>query len=113
MTNTTPKPDSLTERTLLSSRSRSQLPTPRSLTNSCGTIPSTPLSSTEYAIELALSAIAVQNEPIDMPVAITTPNVSLAMSRFHNRLYAVRKQTDAEAAKLHQRLRTRSRSNRI
>jgi hypothetical protein len=54
---------------------------------------------TEYAIELALSAIAVQNEPIDMPVAITTPNVSLAMSRFHNRLYAVRKQTDAEAAK--------------
>ena len=29
----------------MSSRSRSQLPTPRSLTNSCGTIPSTPLIS--------------------------------------------------------------------
>jgi len=54
---------------------------------------------TEYAIELALSAIAVQNAPIEMPVAMTTPNVSRAMSRFHNRLYAVRKETDAEAAK--------------
>src|SRR2546430_6155791 len=53
---------------------------------------------TEYAIELALSAIAVQNAPIEMPVAMTTPNVSRAMSRFHNRLYAVRKASDAEAA---------------
>jgi hypothetical protein len=54
---------------------------------------------TEYAIELALDAIAAQNEPIDMPVAITTPSVSRAMSRFYNCLHAVRKETDAEAAK--------------
>jgi len=54
---------------------------------------------TEYAIELALDAIAAQNEPIDMPVAITTPSVSRAMSRFHSCLHAVRKETDAEAAK--------------
>ena len=67
----------------MSSRSRSQLPTPRSLTNSCGTIPSTPLSSPSMPLNWHLSAIAVQNEPIDMPVAIITPNVSLA-SRFHN-----------------------------
>jgi hypothetical protein len=53
---------------------------------------------TEYAIELALSAIAEQNAPIEMPVAMTTPNVSRAMSRFHNRLSAVRKAIDAEAA---------------
>jgi hypothetical protein len=53
---------------------------------------------TEYAIELALSAIAEQNAPIEMPVAMTTPNVSRAMSRFHNRLSAVRKAMDAEAA---------------
>ena len=53
---------------------------------------------TEYAIELALDAIAVQNEPVDLPVATTTPSVSQAMSRFHTRLYAVRKATDAEAA---------------
>jgi hypothetical protein len=53
---------------------------------------------TEYAIELALDAIAAHNEPMDMPVATTTPSVSRAMSRFHNRLYAVRKGTDAEAA---------------
>jgi hypothetical protein len=54
---------------------------------------------TEYAIELALSVIAKQNAPIEMPVATTTPDVSRAMSRFHNRLYAVRKETDAEVAK--------------
>jgi hypothetical protein len=53
---------------------------------------------TEYAIELALDAIAAHNAPIDMPVAITTPSVSRAMSRFHNRLSAVRKAIDAEAA---------------
>jgi hypothetical protein len=53
---------------------------------------------TEYAIELALSAIAVQNEPMDLPVATSTPSVSRAMSRFHNRLYTVRKATDAKAA---------------
>jgi hypothetical protein len=54
---------------------------------------------TEYAIELALDAIAAHHEPIDMPVALTTSSVSRAMSRFHNRLYAVRKEIDAEAAK--------------
>jgi hypothetical protein len=53
---------------------------------------------TEYAIELALEAIAVQNEPVDLPLATTTPSVSRAMSRFHNRLHAVQKATDAEAA---------------
>jgi hypothetical protein len=53
---------------------------------------------TEYAIELALDAIAVQSEPVDLPVATTTPSVSRAMSRFHTRLHAVRKATDAEAA---------------
>jgi hypothetical protein len=51
---------------------------------------------TEYAIELALDAIAAHNEPIEVPVAITPPSVSRAMSRFHNRLYAVRKETDAK-----------------
>jgi hypothetical protein len=55
---------------------------------------------TEYAIALALNAIAAQNEPVDKPSAVTTPSVSRAMSRFHNRLYAVRKETDAEAAKV-------------
>ena len=54
---------------------------------------------TEYAIELALDAIAARNEPVDKPSAVTTPSVSRAMSRFHNRLHAVRKETDAEAAK--------------
>jgi hypothetical protein len=54
---------------------------------------------TEYAIELALDAIAARNEPVDKPSAVTTPSVSRAMSRFHNRLYAVRKETDTEAAK--------------
>jgi hypothetical protein len=53
---------------------------------------------TAYAIELALDAIAAHNEPIDMPVAFTTPSVSRAMSRFHNRLYAVRKETNAKVA---------------
>jgi hypothetical protein len=53
---------------------------------------------TEYAIELALDAIAAHNEPIERPVAITPPSVSRAMSRFHNRLHAVRKETDAKAA---------------
>jgi hypothetical protein len=53
---------------------------------------------TEYAIELALDAIAAPNEPMDMPVATTTLSVSGAMSRFRNRLYAVRKKTEAEAA---------------
>ena len=53
---------------------------------------------TEYAIELAHDAIAAQDEPTDMPVATTTPGVAQAMSRFHHRLYAVRKATDAEAA---------------
>ena len=37
---------------------------------------------TEYAIELALDAIAVQSEPVDLPMATTTPSVSRAMSRF-------------------------------
>jgi hypothetical protein len=54
---------------------------------------------TEYAIELALDAIAAHSEPIDVPVAITTSSVSRAMSRFHNRLSAVRKEIDAEAVK--------------
>jgi hypothetical protein len=54
---------------------------------------------TEYAIELALDAIASRNAPVDQPLAITTPSVSRAMSRFRDRLYAVRKETDAEAAK--------------
>jgi hypothetical protein len=54
---------------------------------------------TEYAIELALDAIAARNEPVDKPSAVTTPGVSRAMSRFRNRLHAVRKETDAEAAK--------------
>jgi hypothetical protein len=54
---------------------------------------------TEYAIELALDAIAEHNEPMGMPVATTTPSVSRAMSRFHSRLSAVRKGTGAEAAK--------------
>jgi hypothetical protein len=53
---------------------------------------------TEYAIELALDAIAAHNEPIDMPATTTTPGVSRAMSRFHGRLHAVRKEIDAEAA---------------
>jgi hypothetical protein len=54
---------------------------------------------TAYAIELALDAIAARNEPVDKPSAVTAPSVSRAMSRFHNRLHAVRKETDAEAAK--------------
>jgi hypothetical protein len=54
---------------------------------------------TAYAIELALDAIAARNEPVDQPSAVTTPSVSRAMSRFHNRLHAVRKETDTEAAK--------------
>jgi hypothetical protein len=54
---------------------------------------------TEYAIMLALDAIAAHNEPIDTPVALTTTSVSRAMSRFHNRLYAVRQEIDAETAK--------------
>jgi hypothetical protein len=53
---------------------------------------------TEYAIELALDAIAARNEPVDKPSAVTAPSVSRAMSRFHNRLHAVRKGTDAETA---------------
>jgi hypothetical protein len=53
---------------------------------------------TAYAIELALDAIAAQNEPTDLPLAVTTPSVSRAMSRFYNRLHAVRRGTDAEAA---------------
>ena len=54
---------------------------------------------TEYAIALALDAIAAQNEPVDQPSAVTTPSVSRAMGRFQNRLQAVRKEADAEAAK--------------
>ena len=54
---------------------------------------------TEYAIELALDALAAQNESMVMPVATTTPSVSRAMSRFHRRLSAVRKGPDAEAAR--------------
>lgn len=53
---------------------------------------------TEYAIELALDAIAARNEPADMPVATTSPSVSQAMSRFHSRLSAVREGTEVEAA---------------
>jgi hypothetical protein len=52
---------------------------------------------TEYAIELALDAVAAPHEPTDVPAAATTPGVSRAMSRFHRRLYAV--QGEAEAAK--------------
>jgi hypothetical protein len=52
---------------------------------------------TEYAIELALDAIAAHNEPTDLPVATTTPGVAQAMSRFHSRLHAVRKGIDAAA----------------
>jgi hypothetical protein len=54
---------------------------------------------TAYAIELALDAIAARNEPVDKPLAVTTPSVSRAMHRFHRRLSAVRQETDAEAAK--------------
>jgi hypothetical protein len=54
---------------------------------------------TEYAIALALDALAAHDEPVEMPVATTTPSVSRAMSRFHHRLSAVRKETAAEAAK--------------
>jgi hypothetical protein len=54
---------------------------------------------TEYAIELALDAIAAPNEPTDVPAAITTPGVSRAMSQFHSRLYAVRGEAEAGAAK--------------
>jgi hypothetical protein len=53
---------------------------------------------TEYAIELALDAITARREPVDAPSAVTTPSVSRAMSRFHNRLSAVRKESDARAA---------------
>jgi hypothetical protein len=52
---------------------------------------------TEYAIELALDAIAARHEPVDMPVAVMSPSISQAMSRFRNRLSAVREETDAEA----------------
>lgn len=54
---------------------------------------------TEYAIELALDALAAHDEPVEVPVATTTPSVSRAMSRFHHRLSAVREDTAAEAAK--------------
>jgi hypothetical protein len=54
---------------------------------------------TEYAIELALDAIAARHGSVDMPVAVMSPGISRAMSRFRNRLYAVRQGTDAEAAK--------------
>jgi hypothetical protein len=53
---------------------------------------------TEYAIELALDAIAARDGPADVPQATTTPGVSRAMSRFHSRLSAVRAGTGAEAA---------------
>ena len=53
---------------------------------------------TEYAVTLALDAIAAQNEPVDQPSAITTPSVSRAMRRFQNRLRAVQTAADAEAA---------------
>ncbi len=53
---------------------------------------------TEYAIELALDAIASRNEPVDKPSAVATPSVLRAMSRFHNRLYAIRKETAAKVA---------------
>jgi hypothetical protein len=54
---------------------------------------------TEHAIALALDALAAHDEPVEMPVATATPSVSRAMSRFHHRLYVVRKETTAEAAK--------------
>ena len=54
---------------------------------------------TEYAVALALDAIAAQNEPVDQPSAVTTPSVSRAMGRFQNHLRAVRKEADAEVAK--------------
>ena len=53
---------------------------------------------TEYAIELALDAIFARHEAVDTPVAVTSPSVSRAMSRFYNRLYAVRKEANAKAA---------------
>src|SRR5262245_57106460 len=53
---------------------------------------------TEYAIELALDAIAALDKPADKPSAVTTSSVSRAMNRFHNRLLAIRKETEAEAA---------------
>jgi hypothetical protein len=52
---------------------------------------------TEYAIELALDAIAMPYEPADMPAALTGPSVARALSRFHDRLSAVRKGAAAEA----------------
>ena len=55
---------------------------------------------TEYAIELALDALLTHDERVDAPAAVTSPSVSRAMSRFYNRLYAVRKEANAKTAAL-------------
>ncbi len=54
---------------------------------------------TEYAIELALDAVAARNKLVEKPATVTSPSVSRAMSRFHNRLYTVRKETDSAVSK--------------
>jgi hypothetical protein len=55
---------------------------------------------TEYAIELALDTLLAHHEPIDAPAAVTSPSVARAMSRFYNRLSAVRKEVNARASAL-------------
>lgn len=51
---------------------------------------------TEFAIALALDPEGqISNQPPESPSAATRPGVSKAMSRFHNRLYAVKKSTEA------------------
>jgi hypothetical protein len=52
---------------------------------------------TEYAIELALDAIAAPHEPTDMPAALMSPSAARAMGRFHACLSTVRKGAAVEA----------------
>jgi hypothetical protein len=55
---------------------------------------------TEFAISLALdTAGEIDNQPSESASTATSPGVSKAMSRFHNRLYAVRKSTAAPVRK--------------
>lgn len=52
---------------------------------------------TEFAISLALdTAGEIDNQPWESAPPTISPGVSKAMSRFHNRLYAVRKSTAAQ-----------------
>ena len=51
---------------------------------------------TEFAISLALDpAGEIENQPSELAQTTTSPGVSKAMSRFHNRLFAVRKNAAA------------------